>query len=181
MTRIRVGTPADLDRILTVVAEAFAHHAEAELVRMLHDSMNFVADLSLVAELDRDIVGHVMLTYTQIVGAQAHRVLTLSPLSVVPGSQRQGIGSALVAEALRRADERGEPLVCLEGSPAYYGRLGFEDARPRGIRFDLPDWAPREAGQIYKLRAYNPAIVGKVVYPPAFAVAERLRAEAEPE
>jgi putative acetyltransferase len=71
------------------------------------------------------------------------------------------------------ADDRGEPLVVLEGSPVFYGRLGFEHALPYGIEITLPSWAPPEAAQVLRLRSYDPALRGRVVYPPAFdAVSE---------
>jgi putative acetyltransferase len=59
--------------------------------------------------------------------------------------------------------------VVLEGSPAYYPRFGFRDCRTLGIQIDLPDWAPRDAGQAYPLSAYDDAIRGRLRYPPAFA------------
>ena len=99
-------------------------------------------------------------------------MLTLSPLAVRPDVQRQGVGSALVVEALRRADATGAALVTLEGSPAYYPRFGFRDARTLGVTIDLPDWAPRDAGQVYLLSAYDPAVRGRLVYPPAFAASD---------
>jgi putative acetyltransferase len=87
---------------------------------------------------------------------------------VDPGVQRRGIGSALVLDAITRAEARGEPLVVLEGSPAFYGRLGFEYSVPHGIHMTLPSWAPPEAAQIRKLTSYDPRLRGRVVYPPAF-------------
>ena len=59
--------------------------------------------------------------------------------------------------------------MTLEGSRAYYARFGFRDARTLGVTIDLPDWAPRDAGQAYPLSAYDPAVRGRLVYPPAFA------------
>ena len=114
-----------------------------------------------------------MLSYVQLAdGETRHRVLSLSPLAVAPAVQHQGVGSALVPAALAAAEARGEPLVVLEGSPVYYGRFGFVDCRPFGITIDLPEWAPREAGQVYRLSGYDPAVRGHVVYPPAFALAD---------
>jgi putative acetyltransferase len=112
-----------------------------------------------------------MLSYVDLVDGDArHRVLTLSPLSVVPGSQRRGIGSALVTAAIEKADERREPLIMLEGHPDYYTRFGFRPSRQLGITVPLPDWAPDEAGMVRPLSAYDPSIRGKIVYPPAFDV-----------
>ena len=62
--------------------------------------------------------------------------------------------------------------MVLEGSPAYYGRLGFEHSVKYGIRINLPDWAPPEAAQMMRLTNYDPTIRGTVVYPPAFDEAE---------
>ena len=57
----------------------------------------------------------------------------------------------------------------------YYARFGFEDSRPHGIRIHLPPGLGlastgrrQEAGQVLRLAAYDPAISGDVVYPPAF-------------
>ena len=71
--------------------------------------------------------------------------------------------------ALAAAEEMGEPLVMLEGSPRFYPRFGFRDARTIGIAIDLPDWAPPEAGMAYPLSSYDGAMRGRLVYPPAFA------------
>ena len=70
---------------------------------------------------------------------------------------------------LAAAEALGEGLVVLEGSPDYYRRFGFRDCRTMGIQIDLPDWAPREAGQAHPLSAYDEALRGQLVYPPAFA------------
>lgn len=101
-------------------------------------------------------------------GEVVHRIAMLSPLAVDPSVQRDGIGSALVRDACARASSLGEPMVILEGSPAYYSRFGFVDARTLGIEIHLPDWAPPEAGQVLPLDAYDPSWRGTVRYPPPF-------------
>ena len=97
--------------------------------------------LALVARLDGQVVGFVMLSGTDLVDDDGTRreVLTLTPLAVLPEFQRRGIGLALVAAAIAEADRRREPLVVLEGSPNYYSRLGFRFAPDHGIHIDLPD------------------------------------------
>jgi len=59
--------------------------------------------------------------------------------------------------------------VVLEGSPRYYGRLGFRFALDHGISIELPDWAPPEAAQVYLLANYEPNVRGRVDYPPSIA------------
>jgi putative acetyltransferase len=162
---------ADHQVVRRVVAAAFADHPEvADLVELIRASPKYEPELALVARRGGDVVGHVMISHAELVdGAAAWDVLTLSPLAVRPDVQRQGIGSALVVEALRRADASGAALVILEGSPAYYPRFGFRDARTLGVTVDLPDWASPDSGQVYPLTAYDPAVRGRLVYPPAFA------------
>ncbi len=164
----------DLEAIREVVRAAFDHHRTvADMVDLIRDSPHFVADLSLVARRADAVVGHVMLSHAHLLDDEGvqRQILTLSPLSVAPDVQRQGIGSALVRAALAAAEELGEALVTLEGSPRYYPRFGFEDCRPFGIEINLPSWAPPEAGMVYRLSAYSPQLRGRLVYPPAFAVA----------
>ena len=150
----------------------------AALVEDIRASENFVPELSLVAELDGRIVGHVMVSYTALHDtATRHRICMLSPLAVAPEFQGRGVGSELVRAVVALVDARSEPLIFLEGSPVYYGRLGFEYSVPHGIRVVLPDWAPPEAAQMIRLRNYDPSIRGVVVYPPAFDAANEREAE----
>ncbi len=163
---VRAERAEERDLIRTVVAAAFDHNVEmAGLVDALRKSSVFIPDLSLVATLDDVVVGHVLVTSAELVdeGNVRHRVLVLSPLSVLPQQQRRGIGSALVRYALDRADSKGEEIVVLQGSPRYYPRFGFRDSRTLGISMDLPDWAPPEAGMACPLSAHVPSIRGRLI------------------
>ncbi len=167
--RFRPETRSDGRAIADVVLAAFGSPREVRLVEAIRASSNFVPDLSLVAEIHGNVVGHVMISYAGLHDDQTrHRVATLSPLAVAPEFQRLGIGSELVREVTARADDRGEPVVVLEGSPKFYGPLGFEPSAPRGIHIALPSWAPPEAAQLVRLRNYDPSLRGHVAYPPAF-------------
>jgi putative acetyltransferase len=166
---IRPEAPADFDAIRVVVADAFKSDVEAKLVDDIRADGCYRPSMALVAEDDGVIVGHVMIDGCTLRDGDTERpIVMLSPLAVTPDRQKDGIGGALVREACRLADEAGEPIVILEGSPLYYPRFGFVDARTLGITIHLPDWAPKEAGQAMKLSSYDPAIKGEVVYPPPF-------------
>ena len=156
--------------IYEIVAAAFGRAEEAVLVDDIRASEEFVPELSLIAERDGRIVGHVMISHARLRADDGteRRIGTLAPLAVTPDVQRTGIGSALVREVAARAEAMGEPLVVLEGSPDYYGRLGFEHSVRHGIRIDLPSWAPAEAAQVMRLAGYEPSMRGLVVYSAAF-------------
>jgi putative acetyltransferase len=161
---IRPERTEDREAIAEITRAAFGRDLEARMIDVIRDSEGFVSELSLLAEAEGEIVGHVLLSYVDLAGRP---VLELGPISVVPRLQRQKIGSLLVHESVRRAELRGEPLVLLLGHPWYYPRFGFEPARGLGIE-PPDDSLPDEAWMVLKLAAYDPALTGRVVWPPAF-------------
>jgi putative acetyltransferase len=168
---IRPERTEDFPAIRTLVAAAFDSAAEADLVEAIRASERYIAELALVAELAGDVIGHVMISGATLVADTGERpIVLLAPIAVAPAHQEAGIGSALVRAVTAIADVRGEPLVVLEGSPGYYRRFGFEPSYERGIEMSLPDWAPREAGQVLRLSSYDASLTGLVVYPPTFDI-----------
>lgn len=173
---IRAERIADRARIGAVVSAAFGSQVEADLVDRIRASKDYVPEMALVAVCTGDrageIIGHVMISGALLRGAHGERrIVMLAPLSVLPADQRRGVGGALVRAVTSIADQLGEPLVVLEGSPRYYPKFGFEPATPLGLQIDLPEWAPPEAAQVLLLAAYrvdDPSVRGVVVYPPAF-------------
>lgn len=166
---VRREAAEDHPAIRRVVADAFGSTTEADLVEAIRASDEYIGHLALVAQLDDENVGHVMISGARLCnGRESRPIVMLSPLAVAPAHQRCGIGSMLVREVTRLADQRGEPLVVLEGSPAYYQRFGFVHALRYGIKIDLPDWAPPEAAQVLPLSSYDLSLTGQVTYPAAF-------------
>ncbi len=172
----RLEQPSDHVAIRQVVAAAFGSEAEAGLVEAIRASEHYRPELALVAELEGDIIGHIMISGCTIAAEQGRRpIVMLSPLAVAPEYQGKGVGGSLVRCALDRAEAGGEPLVILEGAPRYYGRFGFEAASEHGLTVHVPDWAPPEAGQVVLLSGYHQLddsqkgeLRGDVVYPEAF-------------
>ena len=167
---IRRQGAGERSAVREVVVAAFERVAVADLTEALQDGSAGAAGLSFVAERDGRIVGHVLLSRSWLDAPQRLvEVLVLSPLSVDPAYQGQGIGSALVRHALVQAREHGAPLLFLEGSPAYYGRFGFEAATPLG--FTAPSVRIPEPGfQVVVLDSHEPWMTGALVYAEPFWV-----------
>jgi len=134
---IRLATDDDWPAILEVHGRAFVGDADVpRLAQELRSSDVYEPGLSFVAVSDGAVVGHVMNTWSGLEGSTV-RLLQLSPLGVLPDRQRQGFGSALVRASLAAVRSLGEPLLLVEGNPAYYGRrarrAGGSTARARGV------------------------------------------------
>lgn len=165
--QVRTETAADHDSVREVLVDAFDSPDEALLVDLIRRSDRFVPELSIVAEIDGTVVGHILFSYVDLVADQTRQVLSLAPLAVAKRAQLRGVGRALVEEGLARCDRRGEPIVVLEGIPAYYPRFGFEPAADYHIgkpAHEIPD----EAFMVYRLSGYDPRYRGRLVYPAAF-------------
>ncbi len=170
---IRPFVAGDADAVRRVVSAAFHPGNEAELVEPIRASDHYVAAMELVAVDGGEIIGHVMVSGTSITDhtGDTSTISMLSPLAVSPERQRQGIGGTLVRAVSEIADRFGDPLIVLEGDPAYYSQFGYEPAATLGIDMPLPDWAPPEAAQVLRLSSFDPGdarLRGRVTYPPAF-------------
>lgn len=163
---IREETPRDVEAIRRVHTSAFGQPDEAALVDRLRVSPAAIAGLSIVAEIDGEIVGHILFTRLGFDPPAAVRAISLAPMAVVPQRQRTGIGSALVRHGLDRAAALGEQLVVVVGHPEYYPRFGFEPASR--FRITCPYPVPDDAFLVRRLDASAGTPSGRVVYPPEF-------------
>lgn len=167
---IRTEKPADYRNVYFVVKSAFDSAEqkdgnEQDLVNDLRKSTAFVPELSLVAEENGKIVGHIMFTKLKIGEAV---ILALAPLSVLPQYQRQGVGTALVNEGHKIAKDLGYSYSVVLGSEKYYPRFGYEPAENFGI---LPPFdVPKENFMALKLSGNAPAISGVVQYAQEFGI-----------
>jgi len=151
--------------VRAVVADAFvAEPAVADLVDALRSSPDWIDGLSFVAELDGRVVAHILFSRALLdAPPRLVEVLELGPVGVAGAYQGRGIGSALVRYGLEQVGRRSEPLVFLEGDPAYYSRFGFEEGRRHGFR--RPSLRITEEGfQVIKLPSYEPWMTGTLVY-----------------
>lgn len=120
----------------------YSDQKEHLFVAKLRKSGDFVPELSLVAELDGVIVGHIMLTKLIIENEEnRYSTLALAPVSVLPEYQNKGVGSKLISESLKIAKEIGFKSVIVLGHDKYYPRFGFKPASKWGIKapFEVQD------------------------------------------
>jgi len=127
---IRDETVADQAAITTVTVEAFktlelSSHTEQFIVVALRAAN--ALSVSLVAELDGRVVGHIAFSPITISDG-TDGWYGLGPVSVLPELQRMGIGKALVREGLARLKQLHARGCCLVGHPGYYTKFGFRNA-----------------------------------------------------
>ena len=145
--KLRQETTADYEAVFKIIEEAFkseeySDNTEQFLVERLRNSKAFIPQLSIVAEADGIIVGHILLTNIQIKNDQeSFESLALAPVSVKPSHQKLGIGGQLIKEAHRIAKELGYKSIVLLGHAEYYPKFGYQLCRNYGIKipFDAPE------------------------------------------
>ncbi|MCI0681212.1 MAG: N-acetyltransferase [Gemmataceae bacterium] len=166
MLSIRPERPDDATAIHAVHAAAFPTDAEARLVGRLRAAGH--ACVSLVAELDGAVVGHILFSPVSLeTPAGLISGLGLAPMAVLPGRQRRGIGSALVRDGLAACRQKPCPFVVVLGHPEFYPRFGFRRASEAGLN---NEYGADEAFMVIELEpGALPAGAGLVKYGPEFA------------
>ncbi len=149
-TAIRSERPADRPAVFEVNRLAFDREDEGKLVDAIRAGP--APHLSLVAERDDRIIGHIFFSPVTISGARGPvAACGLGPMAVLPTHQRQGVGSALVRAGLEAARAAGHGAVVVLGHPEYYPRFGFVPAHSKGLVCEFE--APPEAFMVLELRA----------------------------
>jgi putative acetyltransferase len=138
---IRPETEKDYEKIKRVNDLAFGQKNEGLLVEKLRQTSNYIPALSLVAELNNEIVGHILFYPVSVHSSGAsYPTLSLGPMAVIPAFQRKGVGRQMVFEGLEIAKSLGHDSVIVIGHPEYYPRFGFRLASKWDIKstFEVP-------------------------------------------
>jgi putative acetyltransferase len=141
--KIRKEKPEDYSGIFTVNKIAFEQDNESRLVDSLRQSEYYIPGLSLVAEYEEKILGHILFTKLKIFdkSGTVHNSISLAPMAVLPSYQNLGIGTELVKSGLEKAAKLGFESVIVLGHDKYYPRFGFKPANKWEITcpFEVPD------------------------------------------
>lgn len=163
---IREERPIDAERVRIVHLAAFETSTEADLVDALRSHAAPI--VSLVAEEDASIVGHILFSPVTLLGVHTPTLMGLAPMAVAPARQRQGIGSSLVVEGLERCRRINAAAVVVLGHPEYYPRFGFVPSSRLSLRceYDVPE-------NVFMVRELHDGALngfsGTIQYHPVFA------------
>ncbi|HOX56933.1 MAG TPA: N-acetyltransferase [Candidatus Paceibacterota bacterium] len=138
---IRSETDADANTIAEVTIAAFktlevSQHTEQFIIAALRAAKALT--LSLVAEADGRVVGHIAFSPVRISDG-TRDWYGLGPVSVLPACQKQGIGQALIKEGLSRLKNMDARGCCLVGHPGYYRKFGFANMPGLVVAGDPPE------------------------------------------
>ena len=165
--RIRKEEERDHERVYEVNRRAFRQENEGKLIEKIRRGDNFIPELSLVAEVGGEIVGHALFSKIKIIGDSIFDSLALAPMAVAPEFQKNGIGGKLIKTGFEGAKRLGFDSVIVLGHGEYYPKFGFQRASKWGIK--CPFDAPEEAFMAIELT--DKALenkVGTVKYPEEF-------------
>ncbi len=159
---IRTETTDDHEVVHQINQRAFNAEGEARIVANLRNNCDGI--ISLVAQLDDRVVGHILFSPVRIEdGDKILHGMGLAPMAVLPEYQHQGIGKQLIEEGLSRIKQTDCPFVIVLGHPEYYPKFGFQRAADYGLK---PQWdgIPDEVFMLLVLNKDALTNVSGVVY-----------------
>lgn len=167
MVVIRSERPEDYEVISQIHDSAFGHDWESKLILSLREEEGFDKELSLVAEVDGKVVGHILFNHVTIESpVSSHKAVILAPLAVFKEYRNLKAGTKLVEEGIRIAKERGEKIMLVYGH-LFYERFGFVTAHDRGIFRPNP-----MKNEVVRLLELEPGaadgVMGVIKYPKSF-------------
>src|SRR5208337_5073667 len=120
---------------LAFMKMVISDHKEYLLVHNLRNSKSFNPELSIVAEYENKIIGHILLSEIVIEDNEKKNIaLSLAPVSVSPEFQNKGIGSQLIKYSHEVAQKIGYEIIIVLGHKKYYPKFGYTEAKKHGIK-----------------------------------------------
>ena len=139
---IRTEQPCDFKAIENLTREAFWNVyrpgcTEHYVLHCYRESPDFVPELSLILEVEGEIVGHVMYAWSHIDADDGRKIkmMTFGPISIRPDFKRKGYGKILLDHSMELAKKMGGGCLLIVGNIDFYGKSGFVPALTKGIRY----------------------------------------------
>ncbi len=162
---IRAETSGDVAAVREINVAAFRHHPfSAQTEHLIVEALRAAGalEISLVADVDGGIVGHIAFSRASIGGTSVDWYL-LGPVAVRPDRQGRGVGRALIEAGLGELRSRGASGCVLVGDPVFYRRFGFSH-HPGLTCSGVPD------ENVLCLPLASDAPTGEVIHHPAFSI-----------
>jgi len=149
--KIRESVEKDKQSIRNVHQNAFGElegESVSQLAIDLLEDKTALPILSLVAERDRKIIGHIIFSSVNIDGADGILAYILAPLAVAVSEQKNGLGTLLINKGIDTLKARGADIVLVYGDPNYYKRTGFTSGHnlkpPQKLSYPIEAWMAQE-------------------------------------
>jgi putative acetyltransferase len=163
---VKDESPCDREQVREVNEAAFGRSDEADLIDRLR--VDGTVLLSLVAEFDGQIVGHILFSRMTVeTGHSSVAAVSLAPMAVLPDHQGRKVGDQLVRIGLSRLRDRGERIVLVLGHEQYYPRFGFSSELARCLVSPFP---PEAFMALELSEGALAGVRGAVQYSPAFGL-----------
>ena len=127
---IRLFQNADLISVQKVIETSFSDEENEEISQFAFDLCTETSSpkiLSLVAEVDNQIIGYVSYSPIFLKSDTSISGYILAPLAVSTEYQKQGVGRKLINHGIDILTEAGVGVLLVYGDPEYYGRFGFNE------------------------------------------------------
>ena len=138
---IRPESKRDYLQIKQINDLAFNQENEGIMIENLRSKPEFIPELSLIAKLENEIVGHILFLPLKIKNNNSEfTTLSLAPMAVKSEYQKMGIGGKLMKKGFEVSKELGFTSIIVLGYPEYYPKFGFKPAINWGIKppIDVP-------------------------------------------
>ncbi len=134
--RIRKENEADYEKVEEITRKCFWNLYipgcnEHYLVHVMRSHKDFLPELSLVIEVDDQMIGNIMYTKAKLVDESGNEknILTFGPVCILPEYQRKGYGKKLLEYSFEQAVTLNYDVIVIFGNPNNYVSRGFKSCK----------------------------------------------------